>query len=97
MHFDRHPQVQWIVLGAIPGGGTRLGCQVCHSQLDAYAPYEVERFVGQHANHESSDPRYYGLGDTVAKATAALGLQRCTPCEARRRLMNQLAPRVWRR
>lgn len=95
--FQRHPQVEWVVVASIPGGGTRLGCQVCHASLDAYATTEASRFVANHAAHESSEPTHYGLGDVVTKATSALGLKHCTPCEQRRRLMNQLAPRVWRR
>jgi len=95
--MQRHPQVKWVVTIPLPGGGMRLACEVCKAQIDAYVQHDADRFVGQHANHQSADPRYYGLGDAVERVTHALGLQRCTPCEERRRAMNQLAPRIWKR
>ncbi len=38
-----------------------------------------------------------GLGDMVAKATKYLGIEPCTPCEARRRALNGVVPRFGRR
>lgn len=33
-----------------------------------------------------------GVGDVVARATHALGIPSCAPCEERRRRLNQLWP-----
>jgi hypothetical protein len=34
------------------------------------------------------------LGDAVARVTKAVGIQPCTPCEARQRAMNQFGDRL---
>lgn len=37
-------------------------------------------------------PRMKGAGDVVAKATKAVGIKPCAPCERRRRRLNRLFP-----
>lgn len=54
------------------------------------APWQAQHFAQAHAHP-------YGLGDMVQRATSAMGIQPCEPCEERKRMMNGWAPNVWPR
>lgn len=54
----------------------------------------LEAFMSAHQAHQSASPTHMGAGDVVAAATKRLGMTPCSPCEARRRALNQLVPRV---
>jgi len=67
-------------------------CQACGAR--AQAPVQtgiVNGFAQQHAACKS----HYGLGDVVAAATKAVGIEPCTPCEERQQMLNSFAPKVW--
>lgn len=81
-----------------PGIGIFIcACQVCGAQTPPVSAQGADQFAAAHAAHQSQSPTHYGAGDLVAKAAGALGIESCTPCEKRRRAMNGLLPRVWRR
>lgn len=74
-----------------------MRCTACGAQATAGAPAGVDAFAQSHQEHQSAAQGHYGAGDMVARATKALGIEPCTPCEARRRQLNGLFPRLWRR
>jgi hypothetical protein len=90
----RHPQAQWISY-APHGQAAQVACDVC--RVGGTVPREqVEAFLAQHLQHHAS-VSHYGLGDAVAALTKFFGIRPCTPCEQRRRALNQVAPRLWTR
>lgn len=50
----------------------------------------VEDFACPHGMVTGNESQ--GLGDTIAKITKAVGIKPCTPCEERRKRLNQLVP-----
>lgn len=92
----RHPQVQWVLYEPAPAG-FMVACQVCGQQKGPLSEPRVHQFAAEHREHVSAAPTYYGAGDVVARATKALGIESCTPCERRRMALNQMMPRVFRR
>ena len=96
-----HPNVSWIEChDAGPSAPARFlcVCRVCGAQQQEYGSGQAaDLFARAHAAHQSASPTHYGLGDLVAKATGALGIKPCSPCEARRRAMNGAFPQVMRR
>lgn len=97
---------QWISYSVEPMVDTYTGrqvqiasveCEVCGEWTQAPpGTADVARFIRQHSEHRSSDT-HYGLGDVIAGATKAVGVEPCTPCEERRRQLNALLPNLWRR
>lgn len=72
-------------------------CSVCGAVATGSLEH-VNAFADQHREHTSADPTHYGAGDLVAAFTKRMGIPGCTPCEQRRRAMNQAIPRVpWMR
>jgi hypothetical protein len=71
-----------------PLGGYVCTCEQCGAQARVVNP-------GQFAQAHRCTHR--GMGDLIAQATKAVGIQPCTPCEERRRQLNGMFPRVWRR
>lgn len=59
----------------------------------------ADQFARVHSAHQNPAPQptHYGAGDLVAKATGALGIKPCAPCDKRRQQLNGLFPNVWRR
>ncbi len=96
MTGQRHPQVEWILWTRTPQGFAAL-CEVCGATATAATPQGIHAFAGEHQEHRSAAAGHYGAGDLVARATKALGIETCSPCEARRRALNERLPRVWRR
>jgi len=92
----QHPQAPWIHYQQTPKGVV-IQCNVCGVIHGPLTPAAADGFVGTHLQHQSAAPAHYGAGDAVAAATKAMGIAPCTPCEARRRMLNGLLPRVWRR
>ena len=97
----QHPHVPWVhceqTHTSWRGAVFVCRCQVCGAESQAaYAP-GADQFAAAHAQHQSAAPTHYGAGDLIAKATGALGIAPCTPCEARRRQLNGMLPRVWKR
>lgn len=93
--MTRHPQVPHVVW-ARTTQGFAMRCQQCGSEATAGAPGGVDAFASQH-QHPAPQRQTMGLGDVVAAATKAVGIQPCTPCQARQAALNRLLPRVWRR
>jgi hypothetical protein len=95
----RHPQVHWITLQYYDQQTPcyLMTCTVCGQQVYAFNDAQVTGFVQAHAEHRSAAPSHYGLGDVVARATKAVGIAPCTPCEQRRRMLNGMLPKVMRR
>jgi hypothetical protein len=96
MTAQRHPQVQWIVWQRTTQGFAAR-CQACGASATAGTPEGVDAFAAAHQEHRSASPGHYGAGDLVARATKALGMETCSPCEARRQALNQRFPRFWPR
>ena len=94
--MQRHPQVQWILWQQTAGGFTAR-CEACGVTVSTSSPQGVDAFATDHQAHASPSAGHYGAGDLVARATKALGIEPCTPCEARRRQLNGLFPRVFPR
>ena len=94
--MNSHPNVRWVLWEGTPQGFD-LRCSVCGATARAGNPAGADAFARDHAEHRSAATGHYGAGDVVAAATKAIGLESCTPCEARRRAMNGWLPRVWKR
>jgi hypothetical protein len=94
--MQRHPQVQWVIFQAGPRG-IDVRCEVCGAAAGSLNPAGLHQFAGAHRQHVSRATGHYGAGDMVARATKALGMETCTPCEKRRMMLNGMMPRVWRR
>ena len=92
----QHPIVPWISCNQIQAGVFICRCTVCgQSMAQPGATQAADEFADLHSAHESASG--WGLGDIIAKLTGAVGLKPCTACERRRRQLNGLAPRVFRR
>ncbi len=94
--MNRHPQIQWVFWQPTTAGFV-VRCGACGAQTSVGSPGLVDAFARDHAQHTSPARGHYGAGDLVAGATKALGMQSCTPCEARRHALNQALPKLWRR
>ena len=94
--MNQHPNVKWVFWETTPQGIEVL-CAVCKEGGLATTPGRAEAFALRHAQHQSAASTHYGAGDAVAAATKALGIESCTPCEARRRMLNGLVPKFWPR
>lgn len=98
MSVVQHPNVSWILCEQSAPGVFRCVCQVCKAAMQGGGSAQAaDAFARTHAAHQSASPTHYGAGDLIAKATGALGIKPCSPCEARRRALNGLLPSVWRR
>lgn len=58
------------------------------SETLVHGPAESARFIAEHSRTDA----YLPVGDWVAKATHALGIEKCTPCEKRQAFLNRLFP-----
>lgn len=76
-----HPQGGWILKDSRDG-------------FTVHAPTEagVHQFLADRSNPNQGR---MGLGDVVHSATAALGMERCTPCAQRQAALNRAVPNVW--
>lgn len=95
----RHPNVPWVTCGPSIGGSSWwCKCTVCGADMGQFGSAQAaDMFARVHSAHQSASPTHYGLGDLIAKATSAVGIKPCSPCEARRRAMNGAFPQVMRR
>jgi len=73
---------------AHPRGGFICRCTDCGQTAHVASP---QIFAQRHRC------THYGAGDMIARATGALGIKPCSPCEARKRKLNGMFPRVWGR
>jgi hypothetical protein len=90
-------EIPWIFLYS-DGRSIHCYCQICQAQSPPTDDNGIDAFVAQHEEHRSPVPTHMGMGDMFAAATKALGFEKkCSPCEARRRAMNNAMPTVWRR
>jgi len=87
-----HPQFPWIHWGMHPQGGWIL--KDSRDGFTVHAPTEagVHQFLADRSNPNQGR---MGLGDVVHSATAALGMERCTPCAQRQAALNRAVPNVW--
>jgi len=79
-------------------GGYYVACSICRV-AGTLAPAEAQHFAQQHSVHRSASPTHFGAGDAVAAfakpVARAFGMpENCTPCEARRRMLNRMVPAV---
>lgn len=78
--------------------GTQLLCSICRVAAVPQDELQAQRFLHEHEHPvQPVDPRFYGAGDLVARATGALGIEQCSPCQERQRRLNAILPRVLRR
>jgi len=90
-------EVPWVLVGLVPGG-FEVYCEVCSSGGLQVSKQGIADFASAHSAHQA--PRgSLRLGDAVAAVAKpvarAMGLdQSCTPCEARRRMLNSVR-RPW--
>lgn len=65
-----------------------------HQTVWAVYPVHADQRGRRYVGHAvaSIGPTLRGMGDVVAKATKAAGIQPCAPCERRRRRLNRLLP-----
>lgn len=91
-----HPDVPWVYVEQVeidPPEYT-IFCQVCGRGGLASAP-AADAFLAAHAAHQSASPTHQGMGDVIARAAKAIGFDTpCTPCEQRRRALNNAVPRM---
>lgn len=87
------PAVPWVQVED-RGAYIRCHCNVCQADVAVRTEAEIDAFMRGHQAHRSASPTHLGAGDLVAAATKRLGIQPCSPCEARRRALNQAMPRV---
>ena len=93
--MNRHPQVKTVVW-AQTTQGFAMRCQQCGATATTGTARGVDAFASAH-QHPAPQRAPMGLGDVVAAATKAVGINPCTPCEARQRRLNALFPKVWGR
>lgn len=72
----------------LPNGAFAMECQ-CGARAVVAHPSQFQ--------HQCRVPTHYGAGDLIAKATSAVGIKPCAPCEKRKAMMNNLFPKVWKR
>lgn len=80
-----------------PQGGYVCRCSQCgqSARLAHPSQFQGHRCVVRQTSQPAD--QYYGAGDIVAKATGALGIKPCAPCEKRKAMLNGMFPRVWRK
>jgi hypothetical protein len=93
VNWQAFPQYPWIFWAPYQGGF------LLHDSRDktqVFAPDQgsVAQFLADRSN---PDRNRMGLGDLVHQATAAVGLERCTPCAERQAALNRAVPNLWRR
>lgn len=93
------PEIPWVLIAAGRTHGGEIYCEVCGERAWVGDRQSVDAFVYSHREHTAGDG-YIGAGDAfaaIAKPIAnAFGAAPCTPCEARRRALNQFRfPRPW--
>ncbi len=93
-----HPVVSWVLCQQVAAGVFVCQCTVCGQRMgQASSAAGADQFAELHSAHESASSTHFGLGDFIAKLTGKVGLKPCSACERRRRQLNGLAPRVFRR
>ncbi len=93
-----HPVVAWVSCQQLAQGIFVCRCTVCGQSMERASSAEgADHFAELHSAHESTSATHFGLGDFIAKLTGKVGLKPCSACERRRRQLNGLAPRVFRR
>lgn len=93
------PEIPWVLVGARGIGSFDLYCEVCGASALQRVRVAAGAFAQAHQTHQAPQGSLR-LGDAfaaVAKPVArAVGLDpNCTPCEARRRTLNNVR-RPWR-
>ena len=89
------PEIPWVLVAHHAGTGSyAAACQVCRAQIDGLGQAQIAQFAQTHRVHQAPAGSMR-LGDAVAAIAKpiakAVGMDpNCTPCEARRRMLNQL-------
>lgn len=78
-----------ISVKPLPAGSRSLSIDTAYLMLDATV--RPDGTVEVH-DVEIRDPRSTGLGDTIAKATKAVGIKPCGGCKKRQAKLNKIAP-----
>jgi len=87
---------QWIRVRT--RNGRRIAvCDVCGAAAGVPTRLHLNSFATKHKAHQSAQRGWMGAGDVVHAAASKLGIETCTPCEKRRRKMNRMMPKFWRR
>jgi len=92
-------EIPWVLVSPGRRGDFYVYCEACDARSYVADPNDVRAFAYAHAKHTAGDG-YIGAGDVVAVVAKpiarAFGKEPCTPCEARRRAMNQFRfPSPW--
>lgn len=87
------PAVPWVLVQN-QGSYIHCYCKICGLRAHAVTEHDLDAFMDAHEAHQSASPTHLGAGDVIAAATKRLGVTPCSPCEARRRALNQAIPRV---
>lgn len=85
---NQQPNV--VLAGRFADGRVALRCRVCGEQWVVMTQMQQQAFIQAHLHPA------VGLGDVIAAGTSAVGIKPCSPCEERRRRLNQMFP-LWRR
>lgn len=84
-------EIPWVLVEGSPGA-FGVVCSVCGERAYLDSPNDVAGFAYAHAEHTAGEG-YLGMGDAVAAIAKPVakffGQAPCTPCEARRRALNQ--------
>jgi len=78
-----------MIVKPLPSGSRSLSIDTAYLMLDATV--HPDGTVEVH-DVEVRDPRSTGLGDTIAKATSAIGIKPCGGCKKRQAALNKLVP-----
>ena len=82
----QHPSVSWVFVLELPSGGWL----VRNDQTGSYeAALNKEELIRKIVSASVSE-HHFALGELVHKATTAVGIKPCKPCELRRAWLNQL-------
>ena len=88
--------MHWIKTG-FKNGFPIVVCEVCEEAKVVPTEVALGTFVDAHSNHYSQAEGWMGAGDAIHAAAKRLGIMTCTPCEQRRRAMNRMMPRVFKK
>ena len=88
-------EIPWVLVQPTPTS-FRVTCEVCGSTGEFNYPKTVVAVARAHRAHQAPQGSFR-LGDAVAAVAKpiarAVGMESCTPCEARRRMLNRIGSR----
>jgi hypothetical protein len=85
------PAIPWVLIGE-GADFAEVYCEVCSARGFMTTAEDINAFAFAHREHTAGED-YFGLGDAVAAMAKPFQSAPCTPCEARRRALNQIRVR----